>query len=119
MRTRILGSCVCFTLAALGLAGEPNSKPANNEPALNFKRVKLRTKGRLVTFEELGHQARDLLKQKGIAPPVEVKPLFDLFPGQKRFLRVMFAQGIGKRSWYVFFDSEGQMLDAGSSIADG
>jgi hypothetical protein len=105
--------------AAVILGGEQRSKPLKPETATGYARVKVKVEGQWVTFKELAQLARITLNQKDLPPPAEIKPLFDLMPGEKIFLRVNFSQGIGKRCWYVEYDKDGKVLETGSVITKG
>jgi hypothetical protein len=114
-----LGVALSVAFAALVLGGEPSPKPIKGETTTGFERVKVQIEDRWVSLKELGELSRDALKQKDQSPPSHIKPLFDLLPGEKVFLRVRFSQGIGKRSWYVEFDRDGKVLEVGSGITEG
>src|SRR5688572_24348424 len=116
---RRFGIVLWLAFAALVLGGEQSPKSVKSETGAGFARVKLKVKDQWVTFEELGQSARAALKQKDLLAPLHIKPVFDLFPGEKAFLRVMFPQGFGKECCYVEFDRDGKVLVAGSAITRG
>jgi hypothetical protein len=114
-----LGIVLCLALGVLVLGGQQSPKSAKAESGSAFGRVKWKINSKWLTFDEVGQSARAALKQKNLFPPPNIKPVFDLFPGEKPFLRVMFPQGIGKECCYVEFDRNGKVLVASSAITEG
>jgi hypothetical protein len=114
-----LGVVLSVAITALVFGGEPSPKPGKSATTTGFQRVKVKLGQNWLTLEAIGQSARTALKERNLIAPDEISPVFDFFPGEKAFVRVMFGQGIGKRCWSVEFDREGKVLEVVTAITDG
>jgi len=63
-----------------------------------------------VNTAELDRKAREYLKQKGLPPPADSAPLFDLYPDKGAFLRVSYPRPIGQPTWHVYLSRDGKVI---------
>jgi hypothetical protein len=103
-------------LAAAEPAGSGQSPKSNSVPSVKFK-----VQNRWVSYEDFDRKARDYLREKGIVPPRNDTPSFEIFPKVKpgAFIGVRYGHQFGKSAWYISFDSNGKIINYDTWIVSG
>jgi len=119
MKTRNLAIGLALSALVIGATQKSSPQSPTHKSRSSGLGVKFWLAENWMSCEALDHKARQILKEKGFTPKADIVPVFDLFPREGVFIRVWYPQKIGEASWYVYFSSDGTVMEVGSGVTTG